>query len=190
MATVLLFHHAHGQTTGFRAFADQLQGAGHAIHAPDLYDGNTFSDLDEGVAYAKQVGFSEIIRRGSAAAEGLPADIVYAGFSLGVLPAQSLAQTRPGARGAILFSACVPPSEFGGPWPEGVPLQIHMMDADPWAEEDRPVAEALVAEVAGAELLLYPGSGHLFADASLDDYDEQAAALLKERTLAFLQRVG
>jgi dienelactone hydrolase len=190
MTTLLLFHHAQGQTTGFLAFADELREAGNTIHAPDLYDGNTFQDLDEGVAYAKQVGFPEIIRRGSAAAVELPADIVYAGFSLGVLPAQSLAQTRPGARGAIFFHACVPTSEFESSWPEGVPLQIHMMDSDAWAEEDRPVAEALVEEVVGAELFLYPGSGHLFADSSLDDYDEQAAGLLKERTLAFLRRVG
>jgi dienelactone hydrolase len=190
MTTLLLFHHAQGQTTGFLAFADELREASHTVHAPDLYDGNTFQDLDEGVAYAKQVGFPEIIRRGSAAAVELPADIVYAGFSLGVLPAQSLAQTRPGTRGAIFFHACVPMSEFESPWPEGVPLQIHMMDSDAWAEEDRPVAEALVEEVEGAELFLYPGSGHLFADSSLDDYDEQAAGLLKERTLAFLHRVG
>ena len=119
-----------------------------------------------------------------------PAEILYAGFSLGVMAAQSLAQTRPGARGAILYSAAMPASEFGGSWPEGVPLQIHMMDADPWGEEDRPVAEALVEEVADAQLFLYPGSGHLFADESLGDYDEQAADLLQERTLAFLERVG
>ncbi|MDP9295667.1 MAG: dienelactone hydrolase family protein [Actinomycetota bacterium] len=190
MTTLLLFHHAQGQTTGFLAFADELREAGHFVHAPDLYDGNTFRDLDEGVAYAEQVGFPEIIRRGSAAAMELPADIVYAGFSLGVLPAQSLAQTRPGARGAIFFHACLPTSEFESSWPEGVPLQIHMMDADPWTEEDRPAAEALVEETKDAELFLYPGSGHLFADSSLDDYDEQAAGLLMERTLTFLQRVG
>jgi dienelactone hydrolase len=190
VTTVLLFHHAHGQTTGFLAFADELREAGHTVHAPDLYDGSTFRDLNEGVAYAKQVGFPEIIRRGSATARELPADIVYAGFSLGVLPAQSLAQTRPGARGAILFHGCVPPSEFESPWPEGVPLQIHMMDADPRAEEDRPVADALVEQIDDGELFLYLGSGHLFADASLDDYDGRAAGLLKERTLAFLGRVG
>ncbi|MGH2820685.1 MAG: dienelactone hydrolase family protein [Actinomycetota bacterium] len=190
MTTVLLFHHAQGQTRGFLAFAEELRTAGHTVHAPDLYDGNTFDDLNEGVAYAQKVGFSEIGLRGVAAAEDLPADIVYGGFSLGVMPAQQLAQTRTGARGAILYSAAVPSSEFGSSWPEGVPLQIHMMDSDPWAEEDRPAAEALVKEVEDAELFLYPGSGHLFADSSLKDYDEKAAGLLKERTLAFLQRVG
>lgn len=190
MTTVLLFHHAQGQTSGFLAFADELRRAGHTVHAPDLYDGETFDDLDEGVAHAKEIGFPEIFRRGSAAAADLPANIVYAGFSLGGLPAQSLAQTRSGARGALLFHSCVPTSEFGGRWPEGVPLQIHMMDADPWGDEDRPAAEALVEEVDDAELFLYPGSGHLFADPSLDDYDERAAELLTERTLAFLDRVG
>jgi len=190
MTNVLLFHHAQGQTPGFLSFADDLRNAGHTVHTPDLYDGRTFDDLDEGVGYAQQVGFGEILKRGEAAAVDLPSDIVYAGFSLGGMPAQSLAQQRPGARGALLFHSCIPPSEFGGPWPQGVPVQIHMMDADPWGDEDRPAAEALADEVTEAELFLYPGSGHLFADPSLADYDEQAAALLKERTLAFLARVG
>jgi dienelactone hydrolase len=190
MTTVLLFHHAQGQTKGFLVFADELREAGHTVHAPDLYDGKTFEDLDEGVAYAKQVGFGEIMRRGSVAAEELPDELVFAGFSLGVMPAQSLAQTRPGAKGAILYSAAMPASEFGGSWLKDVPLQIHMMDADPWAEEDRPAAETLVEEAEDAELFLYPGSGHLFADSSLGDYDAQAAGLLMERTLAFLHRVG
>ena len=190
MTTVLLFHHAQGQTPGFLTFADELREAGHTVYAPDLYDGKTFGDIDEGVANARQVGFGEIIRRGTEAAQDLPADIVYAGFSLGVMPAQALAQTRPGARGAILFHGALPPAEFGGPWPDGVPLQIHFMDDDPWAEEDRPAAEALVEEVEGAELFIYPGSGHLFADPSSNDHDEQAAVLLKRRTLDFLDRVG
>lgn len=170
-------------------FADDLRAAGHTIYAPDLYDGRTFCDLREGVAYAEGVGFAEIIRRGSDAAKGLPAEIVYAGFSLGVLPAQALAQTRPGARGALLFHGCVSPTEFGTSWPEAVPLQIHMMEADESTEEDRPVAAALVEKTPSAELFLYPGSGHLFADPSSGDYHEEAAALLKERTLAFLHRV-
>src|SRR5919106_6670447 len=190
MATVLLFHHAQGQTPGFLTFADDLRAAGHTVHAPDLYDGRTFRDLKEGVACAEQVGFPEIIRRGSEAAEELPADIVYAGFSLGVLPAQALAQTRPGARGALLLHGCVSPSEFETSWPKAVPLQIHMMDADEWTEVDRPVAEALVEQTPTAELFLYPGSAHLFADPSSGDYDEEAAVLLRERTLAFLHRVG
>lgn len=186
MTELLLFHHAQGQTRGFLAFADELRAAGHVVHSPDLYDGKTFTDLDEGVGYAKEVGFGTIAERGRLAADGLPDELVYAGFSLGVMPAQMLAQTRPGAKGALLFSAAFPASEFGS-WPPGVPVQIHMMADDPWAEEDLPAARELVETTEGAELFLYPGAGHLFADSSLPDHDESAAALLQQRVLAFLK---
>src|SRR5689334_21666370 len=138
MATILLFHHAQGQTPGFLAFADDLRAAGHTVHAPDLYDGNTFATLDDGIGYAKQIGFDTILERGRAAADGLPDDLVYGGFSLGVMPAQLLAQTRPAARGALFVSAALPVSEFGDAWPGGVPLQIHIMEDDAWGEEDLP----------------------------------------------------
>src|SRR3990172_4512663 len=170
MTTVLLFHHALGQTSGFLAFANELREAGHTVHTPDLYDGNTFRDLDEGVAYSDQVGVDELIRRGSAAAAELPVDIVYAGFSLGVLPAQALAQTRPGARGAILYHACVLPSAFESSWPKGEPLQIQMMKPHRGQQEDGRGAEVWVGGVGGAELFLSPGSAHLSAAPSLDDY--------------------
>ncbi len=191
MAEVVLFHHAQGQTAGFLAFADQLRAAGHTVHAPDLDEGRTFTTLDEGVAYAKQVGFDTLLERGRLAAQSLPNEVVYAGFSLGVMPAQMLAQTRPGARGALLFHAAFPTSEFGGPWPQGVPLQIHMMEADEWVQEgDLDAARELDKTIEGAELFLYPGDRHLFADNSLPDYDERAGGLLTQRVLAFLKDVG
>jgi dienelactone hydrolase len=191
MAEVLLFHHAQGLTLGVRDFADQLGRAGHAVHVPDLYEGRVFDDLADGVAYASQTGFGTIIERGRTAAEGLPSELVYAGFSLGVLPAQMLAQTRLGARGALLFEACLPTSEFGGAWPQGVPVQIHGMEGDEFfaGEGDIDAARALVESAPGAELFLYPGERHLFADSSLPSYDAQAAGLLTERVLAFLDRV-
>jgi dienelactone hydrolase len=188
MAEVLLFHHAQGRTAGLLAFADDLRAAGHTVHAPDLYEGKTFDELDAGVGHAQEVGFDTIVERGRLAADALPAGLVYAGFSLGVMPAQMLAQTRPGAKGALLFSAALPPSAFGDTWPHGVPLQVHLMDADEWALEDLPAARELVETVDG-ELFLYPGDRHLFADSSLPDYDESAAALLTRRALAFLDEV-
>jgi dienelactone hydrolase len=190
MAEVLLFHHAQGLTDGCVSFADELRAAGHVVHAPDLYDGNTFTELDDGVGYAKQVGFDTIMERGRLAADSLPNDLVYAGFSLGAMPAQMLAQTRPGAKGALLFHSAIPPSEFGGPWPQGLPLQIHLMEADEWAlEGDLDAAREIDETVESAELFLYPGDRHLFADSSLPDYDESAATVLKKRVLGFLDRV-
>ncbi len=188
MTEVLLFHHAQGLTSGVLAFADELRGAGHTVHTPDLYDGRTFETLDEGLGYAKEIGFGEVFERGVKAAEALPAELVYAGFSLGVMPAQALAQTRAGARGALLFYSALPVSEFGGSWPDGVPVQVHAMDADPFfvGEGDIEAARAIVAEADDAELFLYPGDQHLFADSSLPAYDEDAAGLLQQRVLAFL----
>ena len=188
MTDVVLFHHAQGLTRGVVAFADELRRAGHTVHTPDLFDGRTFDTLDDGVDHAADVGFGAVIERGVRAVEGLPAELVYAGFSLGVLPAQRLAQTRPGARGALLLHGCVPVSEFGRAWPAAVPVQVHAMDADPFfvEEGDIDAARALVAEAADGELFLYPGDRHLFTDSSLASHDPDAAALVIARVLDFL----
>jgi dienelactone hydrolase len=191
MAEVLLFHHAQGQTPGFHAFADELRGAGHTVHAPDLFDGRTFGSIDDGLAYVRELGgFGEVITRADSAAEGLPSGLVYGGFSLGVVPAQKLAQIRPGARGALFFYSCLPVSEFGT-WPAGVPVQIHGMDADPYFmdEGDVDAARELVEAAEDAELFLYPGDQHYFADSSLPSYDASATRLLTQRVLEFLNRV-
>ena len=188
MAEIVLFHHAQGLTPGVTAFVDELRQAGHIVHTPDLFDGHTFDSIEKGMSFVKQLGFSEVLERGERAVEGLPMELVYAGFSLGVVPAQKLAQTRPGARGALLFYSCIPVSEFGQAWPKGVPVQIHGMDADPIfvGEGDIDAARALVEEAEHAELFLYPGDQHYFADSSLPSYDAEATALLLQRVLKFL----
>ncbi|MFI8951379.1 dienelactone hydrolase family protein [Streptomyces sp. NPDC053750] len=186
MTEVVLFHHAQGLTPGVAAFAGELRAAGHTVHTPDLFDGRTFGSLEEGMRYVEQTGFGEITERGVRAARHLPQDAVYAGLSLGVLPAQKLAQTRAGARGALLFHACVPVTEFGAPWPAGVPVQVHAKEADPFFAEDIGAARALVSGCADAELFLYPGDQHLFTDRSLPSHDPDAAGLLTQRTIEFL----
>jgi len=188
MADIVLYHHAQGLTAGVEAFADELRRAGHTVHVPDLYEGRTFDTLDEGLAYAKRTGFDTVTERGLTAVEGLGSALVYAGFSLGVMPAQQLAQTRAGARGALLFHSCLPVSEFGEAWPVGVPVQVHGMEADPFFadEGDLDAARELVGSTEGAELFVYPGNEHLFADSSLPSYDQAAADLLMRRVLDFL----
>jgi dienelactone hydrolase len=188
MAEVLLFHHAQGQTRGFLAFADELRQAGHTVHTPDLFDGHTFDTLDEGLTYARSIGFGQLLERGVRVADTLPAELVYAGISMGVMPAQKLAQTRPGARGAVLLAACLPASEFGEAWPVGVPVQIHGMDQDPFFadEGDLDAARALVESTPSAELFLYSGNRHLFMDSSLPDFDASSTTLVRQRVLDFL----
>ena len=193
MAEVLLFHHAQGLTPGIHAFADELRAAGHTVHTPDLFDGRTFASIDEGIAFVQATEFDDLRARGVRMAEDLPAELVYAGFSFGVTIAQQLAQTRPGARGALLFHSCIPIiGEWAfGPWPEGVPVQIHGMDADPIfvGEGDIDAAREIVATADDAELFLYPGDQHYFADSSLPSYDAAATTLLTQRVLEFLKRV-
>jgi dienelactone hydrolase len=192
MTEMLLFHHALGLTPGVTAFADRLRAAGHTVHTPDLYDGQTFETVAAGVDHARGIGFGTLVERGAALAGDLPAAIVYAGISMGVMPAQSLAQNRPGALGAVFLESSVPAEEFGGPWPAGVPLQIHGMDADPEFIDsgDVDAARELAVAAADGELFLYPGDQHLFTDDSIPSYDAEATALVTQRVLEFLARVA
>jgi len=189
MTEVLLYHHVQGLTEGVRSFADGLRQAGHTVHTPDLFDGRTFETLEDGMGFAREAGFGALAERGVAAADDISPDVVYAGFSFGVMMAQQLAQTRDGARGALLMYSCLPVSEFGAAWPAGVPVQVHGKEADEFFLEDIDAARALVESSDQAELFLYPGEEHLFADSSLQAFDPAAAALLTERVLAFLERI-
>ncbi|HRN19235.1 MAG: dienelactone hydrolase family protein [Trueperaceae bacterium] len=191
MAEVVLFHHVLGLTEGIERLAEEMRHHGHAVTAPDLFEGKVFSSLEEGMAHVRTLGFEEVAARGVRAAEALSPAAVYMGYSLGGIPAQKLAQSRPGARGAVLVAACLPPEELGGPWPRGVPLQIHAEEHDPEFDNgyDLPTARAVVAAAADAELFLYPGNKHFFADSSLPDYEPAVARLFMTNVLAFLDRL-
>jgi dienelactone hydrolase len=189
MGTVVLYHHVQGLTDGVQAFAEELRRAGHTVHTPDMFGGRRFDTIEEGMAFARETGFGELAAKGIAAADEVGDGAVYAGFSFGVMPAQELAQTRAGARGAVLMSGCLPVSEFGDAWPEGVPVQVHGKEADPFFEEDLEAARELAGSTDQAELFLYPGEEHLFADSSLPGFDAAAADLLVERVVAFLDTV-
>lgn len=185
MIDVVCFHHALGATPGVEAFAQRFRDAGHRVEVPDLFDGATFATIDEGVAHADEVGFEALAERGAALVAGRDAPCAVVGLSLGVLPAQRAAQTVPGVRAAVLCHAAVPPAVFGDGWPEGVALQVHLGESDPFAEEDLPAAWELV-EVAGGELHLYPTSGHLVADPTSPDHDPELADRIVERALRML----
>jgi dienelactone hydrolase len=188
MTEIVLFHHAQGLTPGVQALADELRAAGHTVHVPDSYEGRTFDDLEEGVGHAQATGFETVMQRGVAAAQELPAEVVYVGISLGAMPATLLAQTREGARGLVMLHSAIPPHEFAAAWPEGVPVQIHTSAQDAWGDAD--VAEEFTAAVPGTELFLYDNGDHLFVDSSLPVHDPASAAQVTERVLAFLERVG
>jgi dienelactone hydrolase len=196
MAEVVLFHHVQGLTDGVRAFAEELRLGGHTVHTPDLFDGERPATIDDGLALTQSIGGDVLDERADRAVADLPDGLVYAGLSFGVGSAQRLAQTRPGARGALLYESCIPiTGEWAfGPWPDGLPVQIHGMDRDPFfaLEGDIDAARELVATVGSelAELFVYPGDQHLFTDSSLPSYDADAAALVAQRSRELLDRVG
>ncbi|MDU0313777.1 dienelactone hydrolase family protein [Phycicoccus sp. M110.8] len=191
MTEIVLFHHIQGLTPGVRAFADGLREAGHTVHTPDYFEGRTFDSIEEGAAHCREVGFDEMRRRGVRLAEDLPGDVVYGGFSLGVMAAQYLVQNRPGALGGLFYHGVIDPAEFGA-WPSGVPAQVHAMDADPEFIDagDLEAATPFLDSHDEVELFLYPGDGHLFTDSSLAAHDADATKLVLERSLELLDRVG
>ncbi|MGI3784577.1 MAG: dienelactone hydrolase family protein [Janthinobacterium lividum] len=190
MAEMVLFHHVLGRTAGMEALAERLRSEGHTVHLPDLFDGHVFADREAGRAYADEVGFDTIVERGRLVGEALPRELVYAGVSLGALPAQLLAQTRLGARAALLISAAFDPSELSAPWPAGVPVQVHLVEGDPLLEAgDLDAARSIVDAVPEALLFLYPGSTHLFTESTSDDHDAAATNLLLERVTELLARL-
>jgi dienelactone hydrolase len=196
MAEVVLFHHVQGLTDGVRAFAAELGKGGHTVHTPDLFDGQRPATIDDGLELVQRIGDEELDRRINAAVAALPPGLVYGGFSFGGATAQGLAQTTPGARGALLYESCVSlTADWSfGPWPDGLPVQIHGMEADLFfAEEgDLEAARELVAIVGPklAELFTYPGDLHLFTDSSLPSYDQAATALVIRRSVEFLDKLG
>jgi dienelactone hydrolase len=196
MAEVVLFHHVQGLTDGVRAFASELRAAGHTVHTPDLFEGELPASIDEGIALVDSIGDDVLTERAGRALAGLNEALVYAGFSYGGGVAQRFAQTRPGTRGALLYEACLPiTGEWAvGPWPDGVPVQIHGMDKDPFfaLEGDLEAARELVqtAGPALAELVLYPCDRHLFTDSSLPSYDAEATKQVLRRSGEFLARLS
>ena len=196
MAEVVLFHHVQGLTEGMRGFAGQLRAGGHTVHTPDLLDGARPATVEEGIALTQGIGEKALNERADRFVADLPGGLVYAGFSFGAATAQRLAQTTPGARGALLYEACIPiTGDWAfGPWPAGVPVQIHGMDKDPFfaLEGDLDAARELVDTIGPdlGELFTYAGDQHLFTDSSLPSYDPAATAQVLDRSRAFLDRLS
>ncbi|CAN5166416.1 MAG: dienelactone hydrolase family protein [Nocardioides sp.] len=186
MAEILLFHHAGGLTPGVTAFADDLRAAGHQVHTPDVFDGHTFDDVTDGVAYIGSIGHPELYGRAEAAVGDLRlgASVVYAGMSMGCGLAANQLLTRPDARAGLFLYGAVTPQWWEATWPAGVPAQSHQSADDPWREAESD--EAFINDVPGGDLFIYPGAGHLFLDRGHLDFNAEAAALATSRILDLL----
>jgi dienelactone hydrolase len=197
MAEVVMFHSVLGLRPGVLDAAERLRTAGHTVHTPDLFDGEIFDNLDDGMGKEEALGFREIVGRTEVAVAGLPAGLIFAGFSMGVVYAERLAASRQGALGAVLMHGAVPVdglTEYFGieRWPEGVPVQVHYAVDDPWVEAEQevvPLGDAVRGAGAEFEQYVYPGSGHLFADPDFFEYDRASSKAMWERVVAFLDGI-
>lgn len=189
MAEILLFHHALGLTTGVGAFGNALAAGGHDVITPDLFAGATFETVEAGVAHAEMIGFEQIAALGADAAEACGEHIAVIGFSLGVLPAQKLAQQRPGVDAAVLCHSALPLGFFADTWPAEVALQIHAGERDPFVVEDRDAIDQLLGAAATSDMHWYDTEAHLFADVTSPDFDPALAGQTVTRTLEFLARL-
>jgi dienelactone hydrolase len=193
VAHVVLFHHAQGLRPDVLAWADSFREAGHEVETPDLFEGRTFDELEDGIAHRDELGIPTLIGRAAESLGDLPAELVYAGFSMGASTAHYFAVTRPGALGALLMHGTAPPQSLGGAkWPASAPAQLHYAAGDPYLDAGSIAAfERSVGEVgAPLEVFAYPGIRHLFADSDGPDYDQSSAELMLERNLEFLGRLG
>jgi dienelactone hydrolase len=188
MTHIALFHPSFGVTPGVRAAAERMRSAGHEVLVVDQYDGRVFDDYDEADRFVQQLGFPELMARALDAVRELPDGFIAAGFSNGGGMAEYVATHRR-CGGVVLLSGALPVSMLGASgWPAGVPAQIHYTTGDPRRHQEW--LDGLLAEIRAApapvELFEYPGTGHLFTDASLpEEYDAAATELLWRRVLAF-----
>jgi dienelactone hydrolase len=193
MATIALFHSVLGPRAGVHDAAALLREHGHSVLVVDQYDGRTFDDYPEALAWSESIGYPRLMRLALEATAGLAAPFVTAGFSNGGGMAELVATARPGdVAGVLMLSGALPLEVLGAQWPAGVPAQIHYTLDDPFRSQEGIDAVAASVRAAGGECEVfdYPGSGHVFTDASKpDEYQPDEARLLWERALGFLARV-
>ncbi|MFV2121234.1 dienelactone hydrolase family protein [Streptomyces sp. Act-28] len=184
---IMLFHSVYGLRPAVRAAADRLRAAGHQVHVPDLYGGQTADTVEEGREIKDRIGWDELVRRAvSAAAPHSERGLVYAGFSLGAAFAQTLAVADGKARGLLLLHGTYDVPEDASV--DGLPVQLHVADPDPFEPDDWLNSWYLEMGRAGADVEVhrYRGAGHLYTDPDLADHDAEAAERTWATSLAFL----
>ncbi|MCX5201797.1 dienelactone hydrolase family protein [Streptomyces sp. NBC_00237] len=184
---IILFHSVYGLRPAVHAAAERLRAAGHQVHVPDLYEGQTADTVEEGQAVLDKIGREELLRRAVlAAAPHSEKGLVYAGFSWGGAVAQNLALGDAKARGLLLLHGTSDIAE--GVSVDELPVQLHVADPDPFESEDWLNAWYLQMQRAGAdvEIYRYGGAGHLYTDAELPDFDQGAAEQTWKVALGFL----
>jgi dienelactone hydrolase len=190
MANIVLFHSMLGLRPVELRAADRLRVAGHQVVTPDLYAGQTASTLDEGFRLKDhRIGWATIEQRAHQAVHNLPADTVLAGISMGAGVVSTLLPHRPDTAGVLLLHglASIPTAARNG-----LPIQLHVADADEFAPPAEVSAwlDAATRTGADAQVFTYQHAGHFYTDTSLPDHHAWATTLTWQRVLDFLRTVS
>jgi len=190
---IVLFHSTFGLRPAVEDFAAALRADGHTVHTPDLFDGEVFSRMEDGIKKRDTLGMQGLMKKAAQAAATTPTATVFAGFSLGAAAAFATGVRRPTTNALILMHGALDPSEIGlTTWPGRIRVQVHYAQGDPWVEEESVLAlqKAVRASGAAFESHQYDCTGHLFGDKDLPDFDAASAASMTERVLRFLWALG
>jgi dienelactone hydrolase len=188
MAEIVLFHHAGGLMPGVLDLAEKLRVVGHTVHTPDLFEGHTFDDVNDGVAWAQGIGQEVFADRAKAFVRTVPSEeLVYGGLSMGCARAAEQVLFRQGALAAFFLYGAIDPAWWNKRWPADVPAEAHLTESDPWRELE--AEEGFKARIPRHELFTYPGQGHLFMEPDHPDYDEELAHIVTSSLIDFLDEV-
>lgn len=191
-AGVVVFHAWWGLNDDIVAYADRLAGAGFAVVAPDMFDGQVASTIEEAERLTSAADEAAIDAIALAAVDrladrrGPTAKLAALGFSFGAHWAMWSPAVRDGLAASVVYYSSTGGSVLTRP---SVPVLGHFAENDPY-ESDEWIAEfESTLRSAGRDVVIhrYPGTGHWFAEPSRDAYRAEAADLAFERTVAFLR---
>lgn len=185
MTHVVLFHSILGCRDAEQKIADAFKDAGHHVDLPDLYEGKSAENYDDGFALFRTFDRNQLVDRAREALNAAPDDAVLAGISFGAGIVSSLWAERPKMAGALLFAGA---AEWADNLPTGLPVEAHIAKPDPFDDEAYFDDWQKSAPTKNLNVYRYDNVGHFFLDSAISDYDEAATTLCLERSITFLNQ--
>jgi carboxymethylenebutenolidase len=193
---VLVLHAWWGLNDATKGFCQRLADEGFVAFAPDLYHGMLADTIPDAEALAKatnsnytrawaEVGdATRYLGRIAGPGHG---GLGVVGFSMGANYALDLAPAEPEqVRSVVLYYGT-----GGGDWSKSKAAYLgHFAETDPYEPREGvdELEESLKQAGRPVTFYHYPGTGHWFAEPNrIDAYNEPAANLAWDRTLAFLK---
>jgi carboxymethylenebutenolidase len=193
-AGVVVLHPWWGLNDDVVAYADRLAGDGFAVVAPDLFDGQVATTIEDAERLARgadadeaRIGAITLVAHDHLAERiGPDGKLAALGFSFGA----HWAMWSPTQRERVVASVIYYGTTGDALAEASVPVLGHFAEDDPYETEEWVAEFESILKSAGRDVTIhrYPGTGHWFAEPSRDAYRPEAAELAFERTVTFLQQ--